>query len=176
MAGLLPHRARRGELSLGYRTAQVQRGLAGTASKPHATAASAEFGQTSDFGAFHQRSVDRGPQGAGLLHRPNKIYSADGAINVENGWHFLTGTDTAYTLAPPDDDRDDGIELHIIADAATAFVITTPEVLRGDSGAADDDTATFGGAIGDQLHLVADGGVWHIITSKNITFALTPCA
>lgn len=153
-------------------TARVQRGWAGTAARDHASGASAEFGQVADFAAFGTRSVDGPPRGAGLPHRPIKRVSAAGAINVEHGWVLLSGAGTAMTLAAPTADED-GIELHIIANAATAFVITATDLLRGDSAGTDDDTATFGGAIGDQLHLVADGtdGVWHIITSKNITFA-----
>lgn len=149
-------------------TAKVQRGVNGTKSIAHTTGASADFGQHSDFGAFGAREVDGANRGAGLTRRLPKTYNADGAISIQEGMHILEGSDTAYTLAAPSADQA-GVKLMIIANAAAAFVLTATGLLRGDSGATDDDVATFGGAIGDFIELTAFGGIWLITAEKNQT-------
>ena len=150
----------------------MQRGMGGTASKSHTVTSAVEFGQRTDFAVFGKRDTDGPSKGFGLAFKPVKALSADGGIPPRAGMVVLTGSDTAYTLAIPTAE-DDGAVLYILANAATAFVVTTVNGFRGDSTTTDDDTATFGGAIGDLLHVVADttNGVWQIISSKNITFA-----
>lgn len=151
-------------------TAKVQRGMAGTASQAHSSGEAADFGQQDDFGTFGERQVDGEGRGAGLQNRGAKTYTAAGAISIQAGLHVLEGAGTAMTLAAPTA-ADVGKELLIIANAATAFVLTATDLLRGDSGATDDDIGTFGGAIGDHVNLVVlPDLVYGIKASKNITF------
>ncbi len=37
--------------------------------------------------------------------------------------------------------------------------------------AVDTDTATFGGAIGDSITLVAINGFWNVVSAKNVTLS-----
>jgi hypothetical protein len=89
--------------------------------------------------------------------------AAAGAITVTSGTVFLnTGTAGAISLAAPvaglpSAGGNDGQSLTIIAIDAEAYVVTAPaNAINGSK-----HIATFGGAVGDSIDLVAYGGVWY---------------
>ena len=100
-------------------------------------------------------------------------YTAAGAIAEKQGTVFLkTGTAGAFTLAAPTAgnpaaDGDDGKRLLIVAEDAKAYTVTTP----ASKIAGGNDTATFGGAIGDLIELVAFGGVWYAANLINVSLS-----
>ncbi len=96
-------------------------------------------------------------------------YATSGALTIQPGMAFLTkaGVDV-MTLAAPTDVTHDGLMMTIVATTANAHTVTqtTPGFNGGGSAS---DVATFGGAIGDNLQVVAYGGVWHIVNKTNVT-------
>jgi hypothetical protein len=91
--------------------------------------------------------------------------TAAGAIAIKPGTVLLnTGTAGAMTLAPPvaglpGAGGNDGQDLTIIAIDAEAYTVTTTAVnqINGNK-----HIATFGGAAGDSIRLVAYNGVWYV--------------
>jgi hypothetical protein len=102
----------------------------------------------------------------------NQDIPADGAIALKPGTVILSkGTAGAYTLAlptagTPDEGGQDGLEIQILSNTAEAHVVTTSA--NGYNGA--DDTATFAAAIGNGFTVKANGGIWIVSASKNVTF------
>lgn len=100
-------------------------------------------------------------------------YTAAGAIAEKQGVVVLkTGTAGAFTLAAPTAGNpaaggDDGKRLLIVAEDAKAYTVTTPASKINGA----DDTATFGGAIGDSIELAAFGGVWYAINLTGVTLS-----
>jgi hypothetical protein len=100
-------------------------------------------------------------------------YSAAGAILPAGGKAYLkTGTAGAFTLAQPlsgpqNAGGQDGATLRITALDAEAYTVTT--AADGINGA--DDTATFGGAIGDSITLEAFAGVWLAVVLTGVTLS-----
>jgi hypothetical protein len=96
-------------------------------------------------------------------------YTASGAITQKSGIVTLSATSAGVmTLANPTAGAqtaggDDGKRLAIIS--KTAFAHTVATVAGISSGS--NHKATFGGAIGDMLNLVALGGVWFLEPSIN---------
>ena len=90
-------------------------------------------------------------------------YLVDGAIDAIAGdiIRLTKGSAGAYTLAAPDRDN---IILHIVSLTAQAHVITATDLLNGDN-----DTLTFGGAIGDSVILYSLGGEWFTGPLVNVT-------
>ena len=90
--------------------------------------------------------------------------TAAGAIPIKPGTVMLnTGTAGAMTLAPPvaglpSAGGNDGQDLTIIAEDAEAYTVTTTAAnqINGNK-----HIATFGGAAGDSIRLVAYNGVWY---------------
>ena len=62
----------------------------------------------------------------------------------------------------------DGLTLTIVAGTAAAHTVTTPTAtgFKNTTG-----TATFGGAIGDNMVIVACKGLWNPVSTINVTFA-----
>ena len=97
--------------------------------------------------------------------------TAAGAITITSGRVFLqAGSAAAITLAaptagPPGAGGNDGQVLSIIALDAFAYTVTTPA--NKINGA--DDTATWTAAVGNNIELVAYGGVWYTLgTPKGV--------
>lgn len=96
------------------------------------------------------------------------VASADGAIAVKSGVVAVTkGTAAALTLASPTTGTDDGKRMLIISTTAAAHTVTVTAGFNGGSTASD--VATFGGAIGDNLEIVAYGGKWLVVSLRNVT-------
>ena len=102
-----------------------------------------------------------------------KVYTTAGAIQTFGTVLLKTGTAGAMTLVLPvagaqSAGGQDGVHLSILALDAQAYVVTTPA--NGINGA--DLHATFGGAVGDSLELIAYNGVWYtFLTSLGITLS-----
>lgn len=96
-------------------------------------------------------------------------YNADGAITTRNGSVVLTkGSAAAMTLLAPTVTTDDFKNLRIVS--ATAFAHTVTNVAPGFNGAgASKDVATFGGAVGDSMIVMAYQGVWLVLNLTNVT-------
>jgi hypothetical protein len=95
-----------------------------------------------------------------------EAHTTSGAISLKAGTVTLGSAGAlTMTLANPVSGTDDGKELSIIAVTAHAHIVTTT---AGISGGAN-HKATFGGALADQLNLVALGGVWYLRPSTNQT-------
>lgn len=98
---------------------------------------------------------------------PVTAYAADGALTISNGTHKLTKAGVnAMTLAAPAV-ADEGIRMVITAQTANAHTVTLTEGFNNGGAAAD--VATFGGAIGDCMHIVAINQHWNVITLRNVT-------
>lgn len=102
--------------------------------------------------------------------RPQVYLAVSGAITLLDGIVYLTkaGVDVMTLAAPPVDM--DGATLLIIATTANAHTVTqtTPGF---NSAGGSGDVATFGGAIGDNMMITAVGGVWLVISTRNVTIA-----
>lgn len=95
-------------------------------------------------------------------------YNVDAEITTRNGSVVLTkGSAAAMTLAAPTVTTDDFKKLHIVA--ATAFAHLVTNTTPGFNGAgASKDVATFGGAVGDSMIIMAYQGVWLVLNLTNV--------
>ena len=101
-----------------------------------------------------------------------QLLVADGAITIKNGICKIAKTvagAVAATLADPVDVTDDGKRLLIISNQAQANTVTSASSFGGGGGG--EDIATFSGAIGDTLELVAHGAKWYVAGSHQCTIA-----
>lgn len=95
-------------------------------------------------------------------------------ITVKEGTALLTkGSAGAYTLAAPTAGLpaaggDDGKVLRLIAATAQAHTVTNAAPGFNNGGGAS-DVATFGGAIGDSMEVVAYNGEWLVLGLRNVT-------
>jgi len=99
------------------------------------------------------------------IQYPNEEFLIDGAITLLGGGiAYLTKAGAgAYTLAAP---AADGVILRVISQTAQAHVITATNLING-----NDDTATFGGAIGDCVEFYSSGDEWFTGPLINVTIA-----
>lgn len=97
---------------------------------------------------------------------PTALASADGALTVTKSTiiRVTKAGVCAMTLAAP---AADGILLIVTSKTAAAHTLT---VTGGAAGAAQ-DVGTFGGAINDSCTLVSAGSEWHVVSTRNVTFA-----
>ncbi len=107
--------------------------------------------------------------------RPVAAVTADGAITLGTvcQTYFVTKAGVAaMTIVDPTATTHDGLELTFIAATANAHTLSNAAGSGFfDAGGASKDVATFGGAIGDGLTIVAYAGKWYIKPGnvKNIT-------
>lgn len=93
----------------------------------------------------------------------------DGAIPLVGGVVTMAkGSAQAMTLANPTLAQN-GLVIHIVAISAQAHTVTFATGLYG--GTSAEDVATFGGAIGDNMTLMAWNGNWLLIGVRNVTIA-----
>lgn len=99
------------------------------------------------------------------------IAGATGAIRIREGVVILarSGGVAAATIAAPIAGRDDGKRLVIVAGTAQAHTVTLTGGFNG--AGTGSDVATFGGAVGDALEVVAYGGNWLTVSARNVTLA-----
>lgn len=95
-------------------------------------------------------------------------YTASGAIAEKFGVDTLSGAGAlAMTLADPITGTDDGKILRIVAHTAHAHTVTLAGGFQGGA----NHKATFGGAIGDTLVVLALLGKWYFQPSINQTLS-----
>ena len=96
--------------------------------------------------------------------------TGDGAITLKNGVVELNKAGAiAATIANPTATNDDYNRLTIVALTAQANTVTCTGGFG--NGGASKDVATYGGAIGDNLNLMAYQGFWYVTGSQGITLA-----
>lgn len=102
--------------------------------------------------------------------REEQTLTDNGAITIKNGVVSLNKAGViAATLANPTATTDDFKRLTILALQAQANTVTvTGGFGNGGSG---EDVATFSGAIGDNLNLMAYQGYWYITGAHQVTVA-----
>ena len=94
-----------------------------------------------------------------------QVVSADGAVTLDSEVVHLTKAGAlAATLAAPTNPDMNGFYMHIVSQTAQAHVITATDLINGDN-----DTLTWGGAIGDSCILYAHGGEWFTGYLVNVT-------
>lgn len=100
------------------------------------------------------------------------IYTANGALTVASGVHFLNkaGSAAVMTLAAPVAADDDGLTMIIMAQTAFAHTVTNTSPGFNNGGAAS-DVGTYGGAVGDNFVIIARNGIWHVQSLRNVTLA-----
>ena len=82
--------------------------------------------------------------------------SEDGAITLgKNLVHLTQASTLAVTLAAPTNPDMNGQSIKIVSQTAHAHVVTATDLINGDN-----DTLTWGGAVGDMVVLYADGAEW----------------
>ena len=106
---------------------------------------------------------------SGNERKQKATHTAAGAISIKNGTAMIgSGGALAMTLARPLAGEDDGKELVITAITAFAHTVTNTTPGFNKAGAAG-DVATFGGAIGDSMRIIAANGVWNAVSLRNVT-------
>jgi hypothetical protein len=109
--------------------------------------------------------------GTSSAAEPVALAPADAPITATVGAVFVTkATAAALTLAAPANPADDGKILRVIAATAAAHTVTQATPGFNNAGAAA-DVATFGGAIGDNLEIIARAGIWYVLSTRNVTLA-----
>lgn len=93
-------------------------------------------------------------------------YTTAGAINPQPGSIFINGTTLAMTLINPTLAQN-GMIMVISATNASAHTLTYTAGFNG--GTTARDVATFGGAVGDNIVVYANAGVWWVISTRNVT-------
>lgn len=99
--------------------------------------------------------------------------TADGAITIptRNTVFAITKAGVAaMTLAAPTADVHDGVTLTFISATAQAHTLTNASPGFNGAGAGG-DVGTFGGAIGDNIVVVAHNAVWLVVSKVNVTLA-----
>lgn len=106
------------------------------------------------------------------------LASASGAVSLKSGTLVITKTGSlaALTIADPTSGApsaggDDGKELTVIAGTAYAHTLSNAAGSGFNSGGSASDVGTFGGAIGDNIQLIAYGGKWLVKSVRNVTLA-----
>ena len=103
------------------------------------------------------------------LMRVTAAAAGDAAITIAPKDVFITkGSAAALTLADPGA-TDEGTEITFIATTAFAHTVDNSAGSGFNAGGATKDVATFGGAIGDRLTVVAYNTKWYVKDSLNIT-------
>lgn len=100
--------------------------------------------------------------------------TADGAItipSVNTVFAITKAGVAAMTLADPTSGTDDGLIVQFVATTANAHTLDNSAGSGFNGGGAGSDIGTFGGAVGDNIRLLAYGGVWHVLSSVNVTLA-----
>ncbi len=100
----------------------------------------------------------------------SKTYTANGALSMNTGTHLLAKTSAgAFTIDAPKANAD-GQVVRIVATTAFAHTVTLTKGFNNSNTAGD--VATFGGAIGDSMTLVASAdGNWYTTNLRNVVLS-----
>ena len=102
-----------------------------------------------------------------VAERPTTDYTANDDIDHVEGLHRLGGAGARTMLLSNPTSIEEGIVLHIRAMTAAAHTVQVTGGYAGQGSGAD--VATFGGAIGDGMLLIAVNQLWHVIALRNVT-------
>lgn len=105
--------------------------------------------------------------GIGSTPRRTQTLAANGAITIADGVVFVTKAGVAVMTIDDPPLNMDGAILHIVSETANAHTLTNTTGFGG--GTTTRDVGTWGGAISDSMTLVADGGVWWVLATRNVT-------
>ncbi len=110
--------------------------------------------------------------GGGLLpplKYPRNVISVDGAIDPHTSAYYVItkGSAAALTLAAPTPTTDDGVQIVITSASAFAHTVTATNLFN--SGAAANDLATNDPFAGASMILVAEQGLWNVISKNAVT-------
>lgn len=144
------------------------RGDQGTAGVAHAILAPIEVGDAADWPIVTPGNVNEIPPSQDDF----LTIGADGAIAVpvkNTTVEINKATAIAATLGDPSK-ASDGIQLTVVAGTAVAHVVVNTTGFN--AGGTTVDTATFGGAIGDNFTATALSGTWVITNAINVTLGL----
>lgn len=134
-------------------TIPVIGGQMGTASVAHQSGAYAIVGPGLDFPVLPAPRI--------------YTYGAAGALTPAAGLHrLIAASAAAMTLVAPTRDQE-GQRMVIIAAAAQAYTVTLSSGYW--NGTASNNVATWAGAIGDVLEIIALGGSWCVTLAKNVS-------
>lgn len=101
------------------------------------------------------------------------LAAASGAVAIPDGdtTVFITKSSAlaALTLADPTSGIHDGLRLTVVATTAYAHTLSNAAGSGFNGGGASSDVGTFGGAVGDNIRLIAYGGKWHVMGTTNVT-------
>lgn len=104
----------------------------------------------------------------GEVSNPHTVMAADGAVPVKSGYVFITKAGVcAMTITDPVSGVDDGKRLVLISETANAHTLTRATTGFNDGGGGG-DLATWGGAKGDGMALVARAGKWWTEYTRNV--------
>ena len=100
------------------------------------------------------------------------VYSAAGAVTIENQVALITKSDgaCALTLGVPSTAQN-GTIIHFVSTTAHAHTVTAGTI-GFNAGDAGSDVGTFGGAIADGFSVVAYGGEWYVLPNANLNVTL----
>lgn len=102
------------------------------------------------------------------IARSLQLGTANGALPIAQGVTMITKAGVcALTLAAPAA-ADNGLMMTIVAATAHAHTVTNASPGFNNAGASG-DVATFGGAIGDNMVVVAYNQRWHVVSLRNVT-------
>lgn len=99
--------------------------------------------------------------------------TADGAVILTTKFNHLAKAASAgaYTLVAASS-ANTGIELEVVASTAKEHVVTCTGTFSGIGVSTGNNTATFGGAIGDRMRIVSNGTTWVVVEpDTNVTFS-----
>jgi hypothetical protein len=139
----------------------VNRGLNGTAAVAHNSLSPFVHGDPADF-LPDQKAM-----------RPMVTYGAAGAVAIPSKDSTIllnSGGASAMTLADPGA-QDEGRMLTVVANTAHAYTLSNAAGSGFNGAGAAGDVGTFGGAVGDNIVLLARGGKWYVVSAKNVTLA-----
>lgn len=147
-----------------------KRGQEGTYNQAHANGSVVLMGLASDFPAP--------PPGTNVVtpYAPTwniASVNAAGAVTVpttkQNVFVKLkSGAGSALTIADPGYGVE-GVEMILQAEDAQAYTLTNTTGFNGGGGGAD--VATFGGAVGDSIHIKAVSATWKVLNLTGVTIA-----
>ena len=102
---------------------------------------------------------------------PRQTMSADGAITLLEGVVDITkGSAAALTIADPPL-KYDGARLTIISKTAFAHTVSNAAGSGFNGIGAAADIGTYGGAVADNIQLIATDGEWWVENNVNVTLA-----
>lgn len=99
-----------------------------------------------------------------------QVMAASAAVVVKPSTVIITKAGVAaLTLVDPTTGVHDGLEMHFISSTAQAHTLSNAAGSGFNAGGSGTDVGTFGGAIGDNIWIVAYAGKWLVKAKTNVT-------